>query len=358
MVNIINNLKNFLLNKSNQYLYYKSGYAQLKKDIILKENELKNLDLKIEENKQLKQDNAKLKKHYEILNRDSGAHYPGHFYSPINNYEFVKNRKDDIWKTELIKDIKLNDTDQLDLLKSFTKYHHELPFKSNKQSNLRYYFENDYFEHADGTILYSMIRTMKPKRIIEIGSGFSSALMMDVNNLFFENKIKLTFIEPYPERLYSLMKDKDTIKNEILTEIVQDVNLEKFKELEPNDILFIDSSHVVKAGNDVQHILFEILPILKSGVYIHFHDVFYPFQYPKKWILDNRWNWNEDYFLRAFLMYNNQFEIVLFPTYLYKYHTERFNSLLDIPVPNNNNNIDEPYQYQKGVGASIWLKKI
>lgn len=166
---------------------------------------------------------------------------------------------------------------------------------------------------------------------------------MDVNSLFFENKIKLTFIEPYPEILNSLMSEKDKINNEVIIKIVQDVNYEKFQELEPNDILFIDSSHVVKTGSDVQHILFEILPLLKRGVYIHFHDIFYPFQYPKKWILNNRWNWNEDYFLKAFLMYNNQFKIVLFPTYLYKYHMKLFDNM---PI------------ITKNVGGSLWLKKL
>jgi hypothetical protein len=83
-----------------------------------------------------------------------------------------------------------------------------------------------------------MIRVLKPNKIIEVGSGFSSALMMDVNDLFFEKEIELTFIEPYPERLYSLMSEEDKTRNEVIDKIVQDVNLEKYKELEPNDIHF------------------------------------------------------------------------------------------------------------------------
>ena len=307
----------------------------------LKVNEaLKDLNIRIDEKTST---NIQLDNEIELLTYNSGGHPVGHFYSPINNLDFLKSREDKIWKLKLIEGIEFNEEKQIDLFKSFSKYYPELPFKSTKQTNLRYYFENGNYEYGDGTILYSMIRTLNPKKIIEVGSGFTSALMMDTNNLFFENNIELTFIEPYPERLYSLMSEKDKINNEVIVKVVQDVNLEKFKELEPNDILFIDSSHIVKTGSDVQHLLFEILPLIKSGVYVHFHDIFYPFEYPKEWILNNRWNWNEDYFLRAFLMYNNQFKIVLFSTYLYEYHKKLFDNMPTI---------------NKNIGASIWLKKI
>lgn len=367
--------KNYFLNKSNQYCYYKSEYVRLKRDISKLETDLKDLNIKIEEktryNIQLKQDVLKLGKNVGRLNDyvarlendlskftyNSGEHPPGHFYSPINDHDFLKNREDKIWELNEIKDkefieenpqfiegIELNKEEQIDLLKSFAQFYSEMPFKYKKQPDLRYYFENGFYEEMDGIILYSMIRKLKPKKIIEIGSGFSSALMMDVNNLFFENKIKLTFIEPYPERLYSLMSEKDKIKNKVISEIVQDVNLKIFHELESNDILFIDSSHVVKTGSDIQHILFKILPKLKNGVYIHFHDIFYPFEYPKQWILNNRWNWNEQYFLISFLMYNKQFKIVLLTHYLHEYYKKLFDDMVHFTNHRYN-------------GGSFWIKK-
>jgi predicted O-methyltransferase YrrM len=350
---MIDNFKNYLLNKSNQYRYYKSEYERLNQDIVKLKNVLKDLNIKIDEkifiNEKLNQNITnlqqlmKLEKDIDILNYNSGMFPPGHFHSPINDLEFLKSREDKIWKLELIESIEFNEEKQLELFKSFIEYYPEIPFKPTKQSDLRYYFENDYYGYGDGTILYSMIRKLTPNRIIEVGSGFSSALMMDMNNHFFENKLKLTFIEPYPERLNSLMSKNDKINNEFIVKIVQDVDLEVFQELESNDILFIDSSHVVKTGSDLQYILFEILPILKNGVYIHFHDIFYPFEYPKEFILDNRYSWNEDYFLRAFLMYNNQFKIILFPGYLYYKHPK----ILDyMPI------------IKKNGGASLWLKKI
>ena len=109
-----------------------------------------------------------------------------------------------------------------------------------------------------------MIRHLKPKKIIEIGSGFSSALMLDVNDLYFDKKIHMTFIEPYPFLLKELLNKNDLIENNLVEEKVQNLNVDMFKRLDAGDILFVDSSHVVKTGSDVHFIFFEILPILKK----------------------------------------------------------------------------------------------
>jgi predicted O-methyltransferase YrrM len=190
-------------------------------------------------------------------------------------------------------------------------------------------------------MLYSIIRHCKPKRIIEIGSGFSSAVMLDTNELFFDNQIELTFIDPYPKRLHSLMTLIDKSKIKVINSDVQLISLDVFKKLQSGDILFVDSTHVTKTGSDVNYILFEILPILNSGVIIHFHDVFYPFEYPKEWVFKG-FNWNEDYILKAFLMYNNDFEIKLFSDYLHNHHKDIF--------------VDMPLTY-KNHGGSLWIEK-
>jgi len=136
-----------------------------------------------------------------------------------------------------------------------------------------------------------MIRHLSPKRFIEVGSGYSSCVVLDINELFFDNRISLTFIEPHTELLFSLIKESDKETSKIIPTDLQDVGLEVLSELCPEDILFIDSTHVSKIGSDVNHIFFEILPRLARGVYIHFHDVFYPFEYPKEWIYEGRaWN--------------------------------------------------------------------
>lgn len=269
---------------------------------------------------------------------------PGHFYSPIVNIPEIKEREHKIWDKEIssIKGINLNCEEQLTLLGQLSNYYHEIPFKENKTEGLRYYYENGLYSYTDAIILYSFIRHYKPKRIIELGSGFTSAVMLDVNELYFENKIALKFIEPYPSRLLSLIKDGDNDDNKLIVQNAQDVDLELFKSLENGDILFVDSTHIVKTGSDVNYILFSILPILKKGVLIHFHDIFFPFEYPKKWVYGGH-NWNETYFVKAFLMYNDSFKIKLFSHFLHTFHKEAFK--------------DMPLSY-KNIGGNIWIEKV
>jgi predicted O-methyltransferase YrrM len=281
----------------------------------------------------------------EYVNFKKNSCYPaGHYYSTIISVDDVKKREFEIWDKAVfdgIGGIDLQTENQIRLVNSFNKYYDEIPFSSEKQTKSRYYFENGFYSYTDGIVLYSMIRHFRPKRIIEIGSGFSSALMLDTNDVFFDKQIELTFIEPYPERLLSLINNNDKKNTTIIQSDVQEIALNNFAKLKAGDILFVDSSHVVKTGSDVNYILFEILPSLQSGVLIHFHDIFYPFEYPKKWVFMGR-NWNEDYFLRSFLMYNNKFEIKLFSEYLHKLHPQAFKNM--------------PLAY-KNFGANLWIEK-
>jgi hypothetical protein len=167
--------------------------------------------------------------------------------------------------------------------------------------------------------------------------------MLDTNELFLNNQIGLTFIEPNPERLFSIIKGNDKNSTRIIEQDVQLILLKHFEVLDAGDILFVDSSHVVKTASDVNYIVFEVLPRLKRGVLIHFHDIFYPFEYPKDWVFDG-WNWNEDYFMRAFLMYNDEFKIRLFSDYLHKHHKDVFAKM--------------PLCYNKKIGGCLWLEKM
>lgn len=280
-----------------------------------------------------------------LYNQSVSCYHPnGHFYSPVFSIEDIKKREIEIWKNldkEGIEGIALGTEQQKKLLSQLSKFYDELPFKSEKQNEIRFQLENGYYSYTDGIILYSMIRHFEPKRIIEIGSGYSSMVMLDTNELFFKNQIDLTFIEPFPERLYSLMKKSDKDLATVIDSDVQLIPLSVFEKLEFGDILFIDSTHVSKTGSDVNYILFEILPILKSGVLIHFHDVFYPFEYPKEWVFRGI-NWNEDYILKAFLMYNEKFEIKLFSEYLHRHHPNVFSKMA---LCYNN------------TGSNLWIEK-
>lgn len=280
-----------------------------------------------------------------VLYKKNSIFPPGHYYSPIVLVDDIKKREDEIWgkvTKDGITGIDLRTKEQISLIAELSKYYADIPFKADKQPNIRYQFENGFYLYTDGIVLYSMMRHFNPKKIIEVGSGFSSAVMLDTNELFFNNNINLTFIEPYPEeRLLPLMTEKDRKTTTVIKDFVQSVSLDVFKQLEAGDILFIDSTHVVKTGSDVNYILFEILPALQSGVLIHFHDVFYPFEYPKDWVYKGH-NWNEDYFLKAFLMYNDKFEIKLFSEYIHRLHKEAFK--------------DMPLSY-KNTGGNLWIVK-
>jgi predicted O-methyltransferase YrrM len=270
---------------------------------------------------------------------------PGHFYSPIADLNAVKQDEARIFNLDrrALPGIDLNERDQLALLRELLAYFDEMPFADLPKDNLRYGFVNPSYSYSDGIFLYSMIRHYKPKRIIEVGSGHSSCLMLDVNDLFFGGAIKCEFIDPYPQLLLSLLKRGDVNRITHTPHRLQDVGLETFAALAENDILFIDSTHVAKVGSDVNYLFFEVLPALKVGVMVHIHDIFYPFEYPKSWVYEGR-SWSEAYLLRAFLEYNERFRIILCNTFLEQFHHEFFVQNMPLCL--------------KNPGGSIWLRRV
>lgn len=252
--------------------------------------------------------------------------FPGSYSSPIVDPVDIGKREDEIFSinSKNIPGVDLNEEYQLTLLKNFERYYPEIPFNEIKNER-RYYYDNGYYLHSDAIVLYSMIRHFHPQRIIEVGAGFSSAAMLDsVESLGYQDTV-FTFIDPFPDRLKSLLRKEDSHRCTVIEKNLEHVDVSIVDRLTENDILFIDSSHVCKTGSDVNKIILEILPRLHSKVLIHFHDIFFPFEYPKPWVLDwNSFGWNEDYFLRAFLMYNTNFEIVFFNTFLEHFYRERF----------------------------------
>lgn len=275
------------------------------------------------------------------------AHFyfpPGHFYSPIPSMDEVRLNEEKIFNVaRQISGIDLFERDQLELIKQFVPYYDQLIFTPVKTAGIRYHYDNPNYSYTDAIFLHCMIRHLNPKKIIEIGSGYSSCVMLDTNEFYLDNKISCTFIEPYPELLLSLLKEDDHDRSEIIQSKPQDIEIEKFSSLSEGDILFIDSTHVSKVGSDVNYIFFEILPFLKKGVYIHFHDIFYPFEYPKKLIYKGL-AWNEDYILRAFLEYNNSYKVVLFSDFIATFYRDILEQYMPLCL--------------KNTGCNIWLRKV
>jgi len=277
--------------------------------------------------------------------RDSGLYPPGHFYSPIPSLEEVRARDAEIFGAapDEIAGIDLNLQGQLELLEALMPYYAELPFTADEQEGLRYRFDNGFYSYSDAIFLYTMIRHFRPRRVIEVGSGYSSCVTLDTNELFFANRIHCTFIDPDFRPLRALLKPGDQARIRCLERKVQEVDLSTFDALTENDVLFVDSSHVSKIDSDLNHILFQILPRLRSGVLVHFHDVYYPFEYPR-FVVYQGIAWNEAYLLRAFLQYNDAFRIQLFNTFLEHFHPERVYGAMPL--------------CQQNPGGSLWLRRM
>lgn len=264
----------------------------------------------------------------------------GHFYSLYPDVANLKPKKDGYYDwNRPVKGIDLNEENQLKLLEKMTEVWQYVPEWGGNSSRARY--GNQSLSHGDMIGLCSMLQILRPNRMIEVGSGYSSAVSLDTNELLLGNSVSLFFIEPYPQLLYSLLRETDHVN--LRVQGLEDVELEYFEQLETGDILFIDSTHVSKMGSDVNSLFFEILPRLKRGVYVHLHDIFYPFEYPWHWIADEGMVWNELYLLRAFLQYNAEWEVVFFQNMMEKKYKKIF--LEKWPV-------DAPIH-----GGSFWMRK-
>jgi predicted O-methyltransferase YrrM len=268
---------------------------------------------------------------------------PGHFYSPVPGLEEVQRNHSRVYTiAEAVPGVDLREAEQLSLLAELATYYADLPFVPGKQPGLLYFFENPGYSYSDAIFLHCMIRHARPKRVFEVGSGYSSCVTLDTNSVFFDGSIQCTFIEPYLDTLRSLTKEDDLKNERIVEERLQDVDARIFEELQTNDILFIDSTHVSRFGSDVNYLFFEVLPRLRPGVYVHFHDIFFPFEYPAPWVWEGR-AWTEAYLLRAFLMFNRDFEIVIWNDFLAKRHWSRLEASMPLCTRNT--------------GASIWLRR-
>lgn len=185
-----------------------------------------------------------------------------------------------------------------------------------------FYLVNGSYMAIDGNVYYSLIRYHKPRRVVEIGSGNSTLLAAAAirkNQEETGQQSELICIEPYP---MPMLRQTIPELSQLIEKRVQDVDLSFFEELQDGDILFIDSTHVLRPGGDVWWEFCEILPRLASGVFVHFHDISLPKPYPMVYY-HNQWYWNEQYLLQAFLTYNSKFEIVWPGNYLMLHHPDR-----------------------------------
>ncbi len=253
---------------------------------------------------------------------------PVHFYEPIPDTQTLR---DDLWTTPFHLDgVELNEGGQLEILSLFASTYageYNAFSQLESSSSSEYLLINPFFGSVDAEILYCMIRHFKPRRIIEVGSGYSSRVaakaILKNREENQRGECSLTAIEPFPD---ATLRRGFPGLSKLVTKRVQDIPLSEFTSLAENDILFLDSSHVLAVGSDVQYEYLTILPKLNPGVLIHVHDVFLPMEYPRTWVLGMHRFWHEQYLLHAFLMHNHRFEILWSGYYMHLTYPSRLAS--------------------------------
>lgn len=269
-----------------------------------------------------------------------GVHVtPVHFYQPIPD---TRTLADDLWDTpSSLPGVDLNEVAQLDLLENaFPQFREEYDALSHDQTEdpNEFFFANGLFGGTDALALYCMIRHFRPALLLEVGSGASSLLAAKAARQ--NGNTQLMCIEPYPnDRLCAGFPGL----TRLIQEKVQKVGLEAFEQLDAGDILFIDSSHVVTIGSDVNYLFLEVLPRLRPGVIVHVHDIFFPMEYRRDWVMNEFRFWTEQYLLQAFLAFNSAYEVLSCNSYLGLKHR----ALMQATFPNS------PWWG----GGSFWMRR-
>jgi hypothetical protein len=235
----------------------------------------------------------------------------GHFYSPVpDTVELAREpARSRVWPAEArpLPGVDWRAAEQVALLRELGGLPQlDLP-RAATHDPAEYHTANGFFALTDGWVLQAMLRRVRPRRLIEVGGGWSSLLTARVNRECLDGALDFTSVEPYPPEFLAPELPGLT---RLLVLPVQDVPLERFLALEAGDVLLIDSSHVIKTGNDVRYLYHEVMPRLAPGVLVHVHDVFLPDEYPEDWVLSGR-GWNEQYLLQSFLAFNPAFEVLL-----------------------------------------------
>lgn len=236
----------------------------------------------------------------------------GHFYSPVPNVTELESRAPSLFAPrEAMPGIDLDPAGHEALIAAAMPLAREFDPPTTADGGeleaTRYFSGNSQFAGLDALALFALLRHWRPRRIVEVGSGFSTLLIAEVNRRFLGGSVHVTCIEPYPRPfLRAGLPGVATVR----VEAVQDTPMALFAALEAGDVLFIDSSHVAKTGSDVVHLLLDVVPTLAPGVRVHVHDVFLPDDYPSAWSIAENRSWNEQYLLRALLTDSPRYHVL------------------------------------------------
>ena len=275
---------------------------------------------------------------FEEIQRRGWHFQPNHFYWPLNDVAFLRDNRD-LWHDRgLPAGVDWDLDAQIAHARAASAYMRELddvPEHLHGRT-VQFAWDNQAFSAADAIVYYGLVRRLEPRRVIEVGSGWSSLLLARAlaRN---ERPCEVALVEPFPnEWLFDALPPDWEVHRSIL----QHADLRLFERLEPGDICFFDGSHCVRTAGDVNWFLFEVLPRLSPGVFVQIHDIFFPDDYHDTWIFDEGLSWNEQYPVQAFLMYNDAYRVHIANHALWR---ERRAEIDDLHGQD---------------GGSLWLEKI
>ena len=229
------------------------------------------------------------------------------FYSPIPDLRKIP---ESVWERESeLAGIRFDLEQQLGYLAELHGYLAEFrPAELATGDPDQYFLANGSYGPVDADVLYAIVRAAKPKRIIELGSGYTTlvAAQACLENEREGAAAEYVAFDPYP----GVVRPDLPGLTELARTPAEELPPARFGELGPSDLLIVDTTHTVKMGGDVNHVVLDVLPRLAGGVLVHFHDIFLPWEYPRKWAEDYGLYWSEQYLLQAFLSLNKEFEIL------------------------------------------------
>jgi hypothetical protein len=272
---------------------------------------------------------------------------PVHFYEPTPHWRELQQRKE-LWESESeLTGIEMNAANQLTLVRNvFPSFKEEYEFpRQETRVPFEFHLNNKYFGPVDAEAAHSMVRYFLPKKIIEVGSGYSTYLLARtclLNKEVSGLETELFVVDPYP--VDTIAKGFPGLSN-LRQEKAENIEMDFFLQLYAGDILFIDSTHVVRTGGDVNYLYLEVLPRLKCGVIVHIHDIFLPREYPKEWVFQLRRSWSEQYLLQAFLTYNSTYEVLWCASYMHLHYPQELRAAFT------------SYDNQVNWPASFWMRR-
>ena len=231
---------------------------------------------------------------------------PKHFYTPVADYDWLRKNRD-AWEPAWdMRGVHWNLDEQLSWVKDVcSDYVAEVAglefYKSLEAEGLGLGYGP-----IESQVLHAFIRKFTPRRIVEVGSGVSTGCALHAvwrNEAEEKGPSEIVCIEPFPKRQFANVREVTHVQS-----FVQTVDRRVFDQLGPGDLLFIDSSHAVKTGSDVTMLFLEVLPKLRSGVYVHIHDIFFPYLYAPN-VLKSVFGWQETTLLAALLSGNSRLRV-------------------------------------------------